>query len=106
MLSVGVDRRVSGTSGLFVLGIGVSRALVLPRSLIKVLVLEKKIGHPLIDSRSFHVFGKRCEIRAVPAERFLEVRCLLFRNLRLLIERVIVGGQVFEVSLQVVQDFR
>ena len=105
-LAVRVDRRVAGGGGLLVLGILVRRALVLPRRIAEVLVLEQQLGEVVVDGRRALVLGERGEVGAVPARRLVEVRRLLVLVLRILVERVVVTGQVLQVGLQVADDLR
>src|SRR5262249_42456855 len=73
VLPLRVDRRLSGRRRLLVRGIVVGGALVLPRRLGEVLVLEQQIGEPAVDAGRSRIRGEGGEVGAVPARRLLEV---------------------------------
>ena len=60
----------------------------------------------MVDGGRALVLGERGDVGAVPARRLVEVRRLLVLVLRILVERVVVTGQVLQVGLQVADDLR
>ncbi len=102
---VGDDCRVARRRRPIVSRVLVGDVLVLARSLAEDLVLEQEIRQAVVDRGRLGRGREGGEEAAIPGGTLLERGAPVFRGLRILIERVIVIREIFEVLLEIADDF-
>jgi len=101
-----VDRGVSCSCRLRMLRVSVSRALILFGRLAEILVLQKQVRKLIVDGCRISLPRKGLEVGAVPLAGLAIIRELLVCVVCVLILGVIMRREVFQVRLQVGQNFR
>ena len=93
-------RGIPGRSGLFVWRVVVRCSLIFPCCPGVVLMFKQKVGKLIIDRGRFGVVRERVEKFPVPALRFEKGRRPLLGETLILVQRMIMIGQILQIGLE------